>query len=243
MTTEVFYQADDLDVLAAVMPRYYDWIFEHFTDFLAGVTVEYGAGIGTCSRLMRPYVDRLDLVEPSPNLAARLAQSFSGDAAVLVLPLTFEQHIRDLPDASVDTIVLISVLEHVRDDGEAISQFRRVLRPGGRLLLFVPALAMLMSKLDRCHGHFRRYHRRPLVRSLEDAGFTIERDRYMDLPGALAWWLFNTLGGSTAFNRRMVSFYDRFLVPPARALERWLTPPFGKNLVVVARTPLSADSS
>lgn len=237
MTTDVFYQGDDLDVLASVMPRYYDWIFEHFSGCLKGVTVEYGAGIGTCSRLMRPHVDRLELVEPSPNLAVRLEKSFADDPAVTVHRQSLEQHICDLADSSVDTIVLISVLEHVEDDANAIAQFHRVLRPGGKLLLFVPALDALMSKLDRCHGHFRRYHRQPLVRLLRDAGFTVECARYMDVPGALAWWLFNTLGESTDFNRSMVSFYDRFLVPMARALERLIAPPLGKNLIVVASTP------
>lgn len=237
MTTDVFYQGDDLDVLATVMPRYYDWIFEHFMAYLRGVTVEYGAGIGTCSRLIRPHVDRLELVEPSRNLAERLERAFAGDSGVTVRPEKLESHLFALPDASVDTVVLVSVLEHVERDIEAIAEFTRVLRPGGHLLLFVPALSVLMSDLDRCHGHYRRYHRKQLVAALRGGGLVVERARYMDVPGALGWWLFNTLGGAMTFNARMVSFYDRFVVPPARLLEGLVPPPLGKNLVVVARRP------
>lgn len=237
MTNDHFYEGHDLEVLASDMPRYYRWILEQFLPELRGLAVEYGAGIGTASRLILEHVERLDLVEPSPNLAHRLEAQFQAEPRVKVFAEPLETHVAGMADASMDSVVLVNVLEHVEEDGHALAEIRRALRPGGCLLLFVPALSWLMSDLDRLHGHFRRYHRRPLVAALSAAGFEIVRSRYMDLPGALAWWLLNTVGGSVSFNPRMVAFYDRFVVPVARVLEGLIAPPIGKNIVVVARRP------
>lgn len=240
MSGTVTYQGEDLEVLAAVMPRYYRWIFEQFLPELGGSAVEYGAGIGTASRMLLPHVTSLDLIEPSTNLAERLKADFAGEPRIRVFAESLETHVRSLPEAGLDSVVLVNVLEHVEDDHQALVQILRALKPGGHLFLFVPALNWLMSDLDRLHGHFRRYHRGHLLATLKQAGFEVRRSRYMDVPGALAWWLLNTIGGSVGFNPRLVGFYDRYVVPVARAVERLVSPPMGKNVIIVARRPAAA---
>jgi SAM-dependent methyltransferase len=77
-------------------------------------------------------------------------------------------------DSSFDGAVLGEVLEHIEDDRAALTELRRVLRPGGVLALSVPANPGLFGPSDEWAGHVRRYSRRDLLDACTDAGLTVE---------------------------------------------------------------------
>jgi len=133
-----------------------------------------------------------------------------------------------------DTIVMVNVLEHIENDFSAVINLRRILKQRGHLLLFVPALEFLFSKIDAQHGHFRRYHLGSLTKMLEDVGFQILLKRYFDLAGVFPWWLINKVGKRTNFDPRMMNIYDRYFIPVTRFIEKRISPPFGKNIIIVA---------
>jgi SAM-dependent methyltransferase len=76
--------------------------------------------------------------------------------------------IEQLPfgDQTFDLILATDVIEHLRDDGAALAEMRRVAAPGGRLLVTVPAYRWLWSEHDESHHHFRRYTLRRLSQEL-----------------------------------------------------------------------------
>jgi len=233
MTEPQVYKGHDLEVLAD-LPNYYDWIIEQFQPYLEGRTMEIGTGIGTISKLVLDYTEELILVEPSAHLTEYLPSSVSNSPKVSIYNETLEQRLPQMADQSCDTIIMVNVLEHIEDDGAAIEALHRVLKPGGRLLLFVPALQFLYSELDRKHGHFRRYHLAPLSCKLNMYGFKIHNKRYFDLLGVLPWWLINTLAKKECFNPAMASLYDRFFIPITKCIERFIPPPLGKNILIIA---------
>ena len=227
------YAGSEFDALAS-MARYYGWIVDSFAGYISGDAVEFGAGVGTVSAQIHPQVDRLELVEPSARLAEQLERRFDGNEDVRVLPTTLENYLESHIARSRDTVVLVNVLEHILDDGLAMRSIHDLLRPGGHLLLFVPAMPSLYSEMDRQKGHYRRYTRTGLDRLAKEAGFQILRLRYFDALGIVPWWLVNKLGGSTEFDPRLTRLYDAVGVPFTRTLERIVTPPKGKNLIMVA---------
>ncbi len=231
------YAGHDLEVLSG-MTHYYSWIVDYFAPYARGATIEYGAGTGNISARLRPLVQRLDLVEPSPRLLPVLRERFRSDSAVAVHEADLETHLAAVPGGTYDCAVLVNVLEHIADDADALRELFRVLKPSGALLLFVPALPFLFSRLDSFYGHFRRYRRDALARLVAGAGFEVRAARYLDLLGVIPWWLLNTVGGSVTFNPTLVRLYDRLGVPFTRAFERlWSAPPFGKNVLLIARRP------
>ena len=84
-------------------------------------------------------------------------------------------------DGSFDLVTALDVVEHMDDDLAGLREMRRVLRPGGRVLLFVPTFMFLWGLQDEVSNHRRRYRLSELRRVLEQAGFEIERTTYANI--------------------------------------------------------------
>lgn len=82
------------------------------------------------------------------------------------------------PDNSFDAVVALDILEHIKDDGAAVREWTRVLKPGGIMLIFVPALSLLWSPQDTKLEHYRRYDKDTLGRALQ--GMRIEKLSYFN---------------------------------------------------------------
>jgi len=85
------------------------------------------------------------------------------------------------PDASFDLVVASDVLEHIEDEAQALREWTRVLRPGGQLLIFVPAFQFLWGRHDEVNRHFRRYTAAQLATSMQSAGLKIRRRSYWNV--------------------------------------------------------------
>ncbi len=84
-------------------------------------------------------------------------------------------------DGTFDLVTAFDVVEHIDDDLAGLREMRRVLRPGGRVLLFVPTFMFLWGLQDDVSNHRRRYRLPELQRVLEQAGFEIERTTYANI--------------------------------------------------------------
>ena len=84
-------------------------------------------------------------------------------------------------DGTFDLVTALDVVEHMDNDLAGLREMRRVLRPGGRVLLFVPTFMFLWGLQDDVSNHRRRYRLPELRRVLEQAGFEIERTTYANI--------------------------------------------------------------
>jgi SAM-dependent methyltransferase len=89
-------------------------------------------------------------------------------------------HAAALPDLSMfkpssfDMVALLDVLEHIGDDKAALAAIRDILKPGGALLVTVPANKWMWSAHDVSHHHHRRYRRSEIARLAETAGLDVQ---------------------------------------------------------------------
>lgn len=81
-------------------------------------------------------------------------------------------------DDSFDVVGAFDVIEHCEPEAVALDELTRVLRPGGTMMISVPAYTWAWSNFDVINGHHRRYTRRRAVTAVESAGLTVDRATY-----------------------------------------------------------------
>lgn len=81
-------------------------------------------------------------------------------------------------DGSFDIVSAFDVIEHCDPESGVVAELTRVLRPGGHLLVSVPAYQWAWSDFDEVNGHHRRYTRPRLVAALTDQGLAVQRSTY-----------------------------------------------------------------
>lgn len=86
-----------------------------------------------------------------------------------------------LPKDSVDIVIMLNVLEHIQDDLEALKKAFNLLKPGGGLIIEVPAGSYLYDDYDAHLHHFRRYSAKDLNLKLQTAGFSIIRQSHLGM--------------------------------------------------------------
>lgn len=225
--------AATLDRLAAA-PRYNRWMFDRLRPWLGSHVLEIGAGIGNLSAFLaeRP---RVVLSDTDAFYLGELRRRFAGMPNVSVVELRLPAVSDELTRHRFDTVICLNVLEHVRDDRLSVAAVYRLLAPGGRLVLLVPALPALYGTLDRALGHFRRYTPRGLRDLFTDAGFRVRHLEYFNLAGVPGWWVTGRVLRRTLIPTGPLRFYDA-LVPLFR-LERLLPWRIGQSLIMVGERP------
>lgn len=81
-------------------------------------------------------------------------------------------------ESSLDVVCMFDVLEHLQADMDILAEVYRVLKPGGRVVLTVPAYQRLWSYFDEISHHRRRYGKAQLCHGLEAMGFSVEMCSY-----------------------------------------------------------------
>ena len=130
-----------------------------------------------------------------------------------------------------------NVLEHIPDHVQALRAAHRLVRPGGRVIMLVPAFEFAMSRFDRTVGHVRRYTKRSLAQAFRDAGLEPELVHYVNAPGLPAWFVGMRLLGMTPGEGPVLRVWDSVVVPAARAVESRVRPPFGQSVFAVGIVP------
>jgi SAM-dependent methyltransferase len=203
--------------------------------------LDAGCGSGGNLRFLRRYgsVIGIDLATEALALGRESLQNDMARASVLAIPFA---------NASFDLVTSFDVLYHraVPDERAALSEARRVLRPGGRLLLRLPAYQFLLRRHYR-EVHTRRRYTADHVRALlQSSGFVIERSSYINTV------LFPLAVAQQLAERALPTFapHGSNLLPPSAALNEalrwplaaeaaWIAGgrsfPFGLSIVCMAR--------
>ncbi len=131
----------------------------------ARLALDLGSADGPSAAWLREVVERTVALDIDPR-------GLGGDGvcgSAMALPFA---------DATFDVVTAFDVIEHCAPEDEALSEVARVLVPGGRFLMAVPAYQWAWTDFDAANGHHRRYTKARAVGAVERAGFGVDRATY-----------------------------------------------------------------
>jgi SAM-dependent methyltransferase len=169
--------------------------------------LDAGTGWGTTFLALEARGYAVTGLDVSPRALARLAKP----GRTLVEADLTKDVTPDLPP--FDAVLALDVIEHLDDDRAAVARLASLLRPGGTLILSVPALPDLFSEFDTLQGHRRRYLPETLRQACDVPGLELERTFWWGS------WLIPPLRRQRAHPRTQPTD------TPAQAYARYLTLP------------------
>ncbi len=217
------------------LDAYNQWIIEKIRPWLGEVVLEVGAGMGNMSVF---FLDRRELILTDIDDAylETLRKKFASYPNVTYTRYNLEESGSHLIGRGIDTIIALNVLEHIERDRHALAEMSSLLVPGGRIVLQLPSHKLLYGTLDRNLSHFRRYSSREIREKFKTAGLAAEYVGYMNMPGALGWFLSSRILKKKILPKGQLGLFN-MLTPLFVAVERTVPPPFGLSIVAVGRKP------
>ena len=217
--------------------NYYDWIQELVEPYLGKHSCELGAGSGTFTKRIAEKVDTLVALEPDKNSFEFLTSEFVNDGERVRTIHAGAEALVDLRDNSLDSVVLVNVLEHLEKHKSVMRELARIVRPGGHIIIWVPASELLYSPFDMSVGHFRRYSKLELKALALDSGLQIVNIQHVNLLGSVAWAGVAKLGRQAPTQSKLTSMWDNHIIPRVQRIEKSVSVPFGQSLLSVTRVP------
>jgi SAM-dependent methyltransferase len=223
--------------------NYHRWNYEWIAEHVRGRVLDVGGGTGNHLGFLQDL--ELVSIDLSSSCVAELRErhralrNWSFEVGDITDPATVDR----LGRASFDTVLSCNVFEHIAEDECAFRNAAALLKPGGRLVLLLPAHQQLYGSMDHLAGHFRRYSRQDAGRKLAAAGLEPVALRYVNLVGAIGWFVNNRLARhddlSSGSINGQIRMFDRFVIPVVKRLEGRRSMPFGQSLLCVGRKTLS----
>lgn len=218
--------------------RYHRWLTDLALPYLGDDPLELGSGLGDYAETwLKSGVPRITVTERDPSRLRHLEDRFAKDTRVVVRKLD----VCSPNEADHSAFVAFNVLEHIEDHVGALEAAHTLVRPGGAVVMLVPAFPFAMGRFDRQVGHVRRYRIRTLRDAYEAAGLSVERVHYLNAPGLLAWFVGMRLLRMTPRDGPTVRVWDWSVVPVARTIEARVRPPFGQSVFAVGRVKGAAS--
>jgi ubiquinone/menaquinone biosynthesis C-methylase UbiE len=230
------------DVLVALAEcrNHRKWFAGFAEPYLGDSPIEIGSGLGDYARQWIPLVSNFTATDADPAMLLELKKEMAAYPQVAVRQITLPCTER----AEHSCLIAYNVLEHIDDHVEALRSMARLVRGGGHIVLVCPAFPFAMSPVDIATGHVRRYTKRSIRAALTSAGVEVVTVRYANSIGLLCYYAFTSLLKQTPAEGGTMTFYDRFVVPVVRFIERVVVrPPFGQSVLAVARVPADGDQA
>jgi 2-polyprenyl-3-methyl-5-hydroxy-6-metoxy-1,4-benzoquinol methylase len=225
-TLEILSEADRLN----------RWMYETILPYCSGRILEVGSGIGNISQYFLDNGHDLVMSDIRQEYTNRLEERFAGRSPEIhridiSLPDFTERH-QDLI-GTFDTVFSLNVLEHIEDEQQALQNYGALLKPGGRLIILVPAYQVFYNGFDRILHHYRRYTRKSLKLALEKE-LNVIHTQYFNVAGILGWFVSGSILRNKELPGGQVMLYNR-LVPLFRLADKLLMNSVGLSVIAVGK--------
>ena len=209
--------------------RYNGWVYQMLKPYIGRDILEVGSGIGNMTKYFVRH-GRVTASDISPFCLRELQRTYAENDTVKVRTLDISRNSYAQIEL-YDTIICLNVLEHIEDDVQALRNMRSLLKPKGKLVLYVPANPRLYCEIDRGVGHYRRYVERELTGKMKQAGFHVAHSRHHNILGAIGWWVNGKVLGKKAIGATDVGGFEKLM--PLVKLQDKLDSKFALSILAI----------
>lgn len=168
--------------------HYHAYLYDIVSSHLGSRVLEIGTGFGQYSKMMAAEGKRILTCDIETAYVEAMNKAQLQQIEAIQFDLAHpEDKLETLTAFKPDSILCMNVLEHIDDDVSALKTLYQTASPGTELVLVVPALQQLYTKLDAEAGHFRRYSKQRLEAAMIKAGWDVSFTAYKNAPGIPGW--------------------------------------------------------
>jgi 2-polyprenyl-3-methyl-5-hydroxy-6-metoxy-1,4-benzoquinol methylase len=235
------YKFKDIDVEGMVTleaidkaDHFNEWMYQTIKPFCGKKILEIGSGIGNISKyFVRDGYD-ITLTDIRSNYCEILSEKFS-QSPVIQMDLVhedFDNKYSNLFD-SFDTVYALNVVEHIKDDNQAIINAKKLLKKDGTLVILVPAYQCLFNGFDVSLEHYRRYNITQL-NTLMSAHTSIVHSQYFNAAGIFGWVLSGSILKKQTIPEGQMSIFNK-LVFVFKLMDKIIFNKIGLSVISVGR--------
>ncbi|MBF0485467.1 MAG: class I SAM-dependent methyltransferase [Candidatus Omnitrophica bacterium] len=212
--------------------KYNRYIYENICPFLGDSILDVGCGMGNITQYFtdKKRVMGVDSTAEFMDIFRRKcpkAEAILGDIN--------DAHVgRALKNVFIDTIVMTNVLEHIEDDRCVLEKLYKILAPGGKVVLVVPAHKWLFGAADAYDLHFRRYTENEIRQRLSSVGFSMLKSFQYSALG-IPWWFINGRILKQGKHDENEGSLINMIVPLVRVVDKMTFNRIGLSIVAVAQ--------
>lgn len=215
------------------------WMYQSIKPFCKGRVLEIGSGIGNISGMLIADKHEIFLSDFNKNYCQQLEMRFGkfpnflGTAKIDLCDPQFEQeHANHL--GQYDTVFALNVVEHIEDHNLAIKNCYSLLKPGGHIIILVPAYMALYNRFDKELGHFRRYTKSSLTQLISANQFEIIHARYFNAAGIAGWFTSGRILNKASIPAHQMNLFNK-LVPVFKLVDKVSFHTVGLSTIVVGK--------
>lgn len=227
---------ETLDAIAKA-DLFNEWMYKTILPYCKGRILEIGSGIGNISGQFLKDGYRITLSDIREYYCDKLATKF-GDHPQLDDILILDLADPDFDDrfghlfGQFDTIFALNVVEHIYDDNLALGNAKKLLAPGGNVVILVPAYQFLFNGFDVSLEHYRRYTVESLKKVFLANQYRIVHSQYFNFIGIFGWFVSGKIQKNKTIPESQMGLYNK-LVPVFKFFDRLIFNKAGLSAIVV----------
>ena len=229
MNDKLDYPGKELELFdKAIFWRKY--LFLKTKKFFGKEILEVGAGIGSFTDIYQKDDSEITLTELDPKNFGILKKKFENKENIIIESKYTKSYQRKF-----DTVIYMSVLEHIEKDTDEINVALSKLKSGGNLIVCVPAHNYMYSQFDKEIGHFRRYEI-DFFKSIKLSDSKMIKCFMADTLGWVIYFLNKIFFKNEKYpSSAKIFLWDKLFVPLTIVIDFITLYKFGKNIIVVIK--------
>jgi 2-polyprenyl-3-methyl-5-hydroxy-6-metoxy-1,4-benzoquinol methylase len=226
---------EGLEILSVIekADRFNEWMYRTIAPHCKGKILEIGSGIGNISQFFIADKQEIVLSDLRDNYCDILRNKFNNP--VMKMDLVHPDFDNEYAGAigTFDTLFALNVVEHIKDDLLAIGNCKKLLKPGGTLIILVPAYQFLFNNFDVELEHFRRYTQKSLKAVIVKNNLRITKLFSFNFIGIFGWFVSGKILREKSIPEGQMSLFNK-LVPICKIADFLTFNQMGLSVICIA---------